>query len=58
MATTEGNRVFVDTNVLVADVQRFQDYFSITEDGPAVTEKLLEVLRGLAVGLLLCQMPR
>jgi len=101
MATTEGNRVFVDTNVLVyaavsqapfhaearsvirtrqeagmdlwisrqvlreylatlsrpqtfsipqpidvliADIQRFQASFSIAEDGPAVTAKLLEVL--------------
>ena len=107
MATTEGNRVFVDTNVLVyaavsqspfhrdaryairrrqeagvelwicrqvlreylvvlsrpqtfsipqpmetliEDVRRFQECFSIAEDGPAATARLLEVLRELSVG--------
>ena len=37
-------------NVLIKDIQGFQDCFSIAEDGPAVTAKLLEVLGSFAIG--------
>jgi predicted nucleic acid-binding protein len=36
--------------VLVKDVRKLQDCFSIAEDGPAVTAKLLELLETLPVG--------
>jgi len=36
--------------VLIEDVQKYQNCFSIAEDGPAVTKKLLELLKSLPVG--------
>jgi predicted nucleic acid-binding protein len=36
--------------LLIEDVQKFQSSFSIAEDGPAVTARLLELLGSLAIG--------
>lgn len=36
--------------VLLHDIERFEDFFSIAEDGPAVSSKLAEILQNVDVG--------
>jgi predicted nucleic acid-binding protein len=38
------------SEVLIEDVRKYQNCFSIAEDGPAVTSKLLELLKSISVG--------
>lgn len=38
------------SDVLIQDVRKLQDCFSIAEDGPAATSKLLELLQALPIG--------
>ena len=37
-------------DVLIQDVRHFEEWFSVADDGPAVTAKLLEIIGGFAVG--------
>ncbi len=38
------------SEILIEDVRKLQDRFSIAEDGPAVTSQLLELLQAVPVG--------